>query len=1148
MAEGYGFAIPTGATITNIQINIWRTCPACIARQYIVDNALELIIGGSLAGVNYANTTTQWPATDTEASYSIGSGFPTVAQINASTFGVALSANNHHVSGSALSETADVDAIQLVITYTITTSYTQGSYRVFGNADSAEPAGSTWLPGTGSAGWAGGGRVDMGTAYFNGKLWAMGGNNASTYYNDVYCSADGATWSDTNCGTTSAGWSGRSGMQVLVYQGKLWVLGGFNGTTYYHDVWCSSDGVIWSDATCGTSAAPWTTREFLGATVFNNVMWVMGGDNANVASHDVWYSSDGTNWTETTAAAGWASRWGMQALTMNGKLWVMGGTDNTNYYNDVWCSSDGVTWSDTSCGTTSAAWSGRAHYGAAVFGNELWLFDGNASPSIYNDAWYSADGKTWTQASAAPGSATRTQVGAISTGQQLWAIGGASGGTYAQDTYSTSMPSLAASSPLAAANTAATVPGAGQTFRLRLNVEVANAPASQNAQSFELGYAALSGGSCAATTGYLPVTTTTPVSYASNTIAAEGQAISYTSGTDPADSGMTPTPQEYLESGTTSFSNPSAVSVGGEGLWDFALTTHNATAGGHYCIAMLDSLGSNLNGGYNNYPEIIIQSATASQSSYRFYAPKDATTTAATSWTTPASGTNYASALGRAAAAAVTYSGQMWMFGGDNGGTVRYNDDWFSSDGSNWTQKMTNCSTGCPATQWSQRDGPQALAFNSKMWILGGQDNSSVTLNDVWCSTDGLSWNDSTCGTASAPWQGRSTFGAVVFNNKMWVLGGFNQINGDLSDVWSSSDGTNWTEATASAPWGTRQDFSAVVYNNKMWVMGGFQSQTNQYNNDVWYSSDGISWTQATASTSWDARTSAAAAVQDNRMWIMGGFDPTTHLYAGDAWSSADGVNWTQGPTITTGRTSLSALSFNNSLWALGGKGQITLTNDDQYLTTGGVDVGSAWANQNTALDLTKYDSVNGNMMSASPTPFRLRWDMNISGGQEPLSTSTSTGLVLNLQYAEMVGGSCTATASSGTWANVGTYGSATPIQFYTAYPNASNHAPVVPNANDPTDGSNATIYQTFNNANSFSNSVAAVDGGQDGLFDFSLAVAASVPHSSYCLRAVNFTGGTAIAATNYPQINLGPTMSKELLRGREWWNSSGVREFKDIK
>ena len=211
------------------------------------------------------------------------------------------------------------------------------------------------------------------------------------------------------------------------------------------------------------------------------------------------------------------------------------------------------------------------------------------------------------------------------------------------------------------------------------------------------------------------------------------------------------------------------------------------------------------------------------------------------------------------------------------------------------------------------------------------------------------------------------------------------------------------------------------------------------------------------------------------------------------------------------------------------------------------LDVGSPLTTQNAVFDITKYDATGGTRKNLQAAPFRLRWNIGIGDSGEALSTSGSTGLVLRLEYAEMVGGSCTATASSGTWADVTT---STPIQFYTGNTTATNGGQPTSDANDPTDGSNSIVYETYSTQNYFNNAQSAVYAGQDGLWDFALIVSSSAFHSSYCLRVVHDSGGSDGSLVDtysaYPQINIAPSMT-QLMRGGSWWNSSGVREYKDL-
>ena len=161
---------------------------------------------------------------------------------------------------------------------------------------------------------------------------------------------------------------------------------------------------------------------------------------------------------------------------------------------------------------------------------------------------------------------------------------------------------------------------------------------------------------------------------------------------------------------------------------------------------------------------------------------------------------------------------------------------------------------------WSGRSYPASFVFNHKIWVLGGSDGSYK--NDVWSSSDGINWTQA---TANAPWSVRYGQTSVVFNNKMWILGGWGSSY--KNDVWSSSDGINWTQATANAPWSARYTHASIVFNNKMWVLGGRDS--SNLKNDVWSSSDGIHWAQATANASWNDRQEHTSIVFNNKMWVL---------------------------------------------------------------------------------------------------------------------------------------------------------------------------------------------------------------------------------------------------------------------------------------
>lgn len=233
---------------------------------------------------------------------------------------------------------------------------------------------------------------------------------------------------------------------------------------------------------------------------------------------------------------------------------------------------------------------------------------------------------------------------------------------------------------------------------------------------------------------------------------------------------------------------------------------------------------------------------------------------------------------------AITYGGKMWVLGGHIGGGSLTNDVWSSWDGQNWEQNSN--------AQWSSRQNFPTVKFNGSIWIFGGranENNSVINKNDVWYSVPagtGVIWSSATLAVkqsnGTTAWTPRFGHAAVAFNNKLWVLGG--NDGGYKKDVWSSADGITWVQETAAAGWSPRGYHKALVFDGKIWVLGGYDGSS--YKNDVWSSSDGIIWTQADAAADWQARFGHAATVFNNRMWVLGG-TVGTNLYKNDVWYSA---------------------------------------------------------------------------------------------------------------------------------------------------------------------------------------------------------------------------------------------------------------------
>lgn len=203
------------------------------------------------------------------------------------------------------------------------------------------------------------------------------------------------------------------------------------------------------------------------------------------------------------------------------------------------------------------------------------------------------------------------------------------------------------------------------------------------------------------------------------------------------------------------------------------------------------------------------------------------------------------------------------------------------------------------AAAFSARVGPAVVGFNGYMYVMGGTNSSGLVLNDVWKSADGVNWVQV---TGSAPWAARTKAQAIVFNNVMYIMGGASSNTGaHYGDVWSTSDGVTWTQRNPSA-WPARRRFGVTVYNNRIWIAGGAgQDATNNPGypstkySDVWYTTDGTNWTQAVAQAPWVARSDLALYAVGTTLYILGGlFIDAFSKATSDLWKSADnGMTWT---------------------------------------------------------------------------------------------------------------------------------------------------------------------------------------------------------------------------------------------------------------
>ena len=90
-----------------------------------------------------------------------------------------------------------------------------------------------------------------------------------------------------------------------------------------NDVWCSDDGMAWTQI---TETAPWRPRMWFSLVTYRDSRWVLGGwSKADGNFADVWYSGDGRNWTELKSNVIRKNRHAHSAYVFKDRIWLAGG-------------------------------------------------------------------------------------------------------------------------------------------------------------------------------------------------------------------------------------------------------------------------------------------------------------------------------------------------------------------------------------------------------------------------------------------------------------------------------------------------------------------------------------------------------------------------------------------------------------------------------------------------------------------------------------------------------------------------------------------------------------------------------------------------------------------------------------------------------
>lgn len=209
---------------------------------------------------------------------------------------------------------------------------------------------------------------------FNGNIWLIGGlNDTGDALGDIWYSPDGEMW--TNVYTSAPFGSGLGYHATFIFGTKMWLyakewgvwstvngfdwvsenitpfpqrvgakivvlndiaycIGGYKiGSGYTNEIWKSIDGANWN--LLPVTGEIFSPRVLHTATVYNNKIWVIGGDGGDTLG-DIWYSSNAIEWHQYEGVIPFTELSEHTVLNYRGKMWLFGGRNDAGLLGKIY--------------------------------------------------------------------------------------------------------------------------------------------------------------------------------------------------------------------------------------------------------------------------------------------------------------------------------------------------------------------------------------------------------------------------------------------------------------------------------------------------------------------------------------------------------------------------------------------------------------------------------------------------------------------------------------------------------------------------------------------------------------------------------------------------------------------------------------------
>ncbi len=765
--------------------------------------------------------------------------------------------------------------------------YVLGGYNVvslndvqYAPIDAATGTVGTWIPTT-SFNTA---RQYHTSVVYNGYVYVIGGFGSPDLNDIEYAplNADGSvgTWA-----STTSFISARRFHTSVVYNGFLYVIGGYVAAVAQNDVQYAP---LKADGTVGT----WTvTTSFITArynhtsVVYNGYLYVMGGFGA-ATMNDTQYAPINANgtvgtWTVTTSFA--TARWRHTSVVYNGYLYVIGGLGGAALNDVQYAKIDPPAVTKSYVTSANSPATARAWSAGVAYNGYLYMLGGctvvsadtcSTTSTLVSFAPINADGTlgTWANtANALP--AARGMGSAVAYEGRLYYIAGRlTSTTIVPTVYYTTISTTTGNTT--AVWTAVTTPTG-------LTATYGHASAIYNGNLYIIGGCTTASGACVAyqnsvqsavlnpaggfavnpscANNFCPLTTFATARWGL-AAAVSGNILYINGGTHAA--------SDTLCNGTasTNCSDVQYATISATGtLSAWAPTTSAPTAA--YGRAFYQSAGY-----------LYVSSGKTATATFLNTVSYAKLTTAGTIASDAGCGTAWCSTqtatVARGGSAYAAYNGYLYLASGQTANTTVTAAVYLAGINNGGAGVVGAWTLNPTASFTTPRYSHTSVAYNGYLYILGGFGGSG-TMNDVQYAPINANGTIGTWNPTASFTTGRYGHTSVAYNGYLYILGGngasaMNDVQYAPINAADGSVGT-WT-ATTSFTTG-RDEHTSVAYNGYLYVIGGTITG-GTFQNDVQYApinANGTigTWTATTSFTT--ARHVHTSVAYNGYLYVIGG-------------------------------------------------------------------------------------------------------------------------------------------------------------------------------------------------------------------------------------------------------------------------------------